>query len=136
MSPPPTPSRPQTRVVTGFEVGTSTSHTPVSPLGTPGQCVYRHCPRSPDVPGYLSPVWVFGQFSGTGLELLREDATWLSRLLSGLPPGEVVGLLDGYALAWLEGMDAEPTPHRKQNKGRRAANTWLRRLFVASYRHP
>ncbi|MCG5509627.1 hypothetical protein [Ectothiorhodospira lacustris] len=34
-------------------------------------------------------------------------------------------LLDGYRRAWLDAADREPVPHRKDNVGRRAANTWL-----------
>lgn len=117
-----------------FEVGTPPCPQPLSPLGTLWTPLFGGGPQSPGVPGEVSPGWVFDQFKGTGLELLREDASWLSRLLSGLPAGDVAGLLDGYALAWVEGMDAEQTPHRKQNAGRRAANTWLRRLFVSAYR--
>jgi hypothetical protein len=34
--------------------------------------------------------------------------------------------LNSYRSIWLEAMDGEPLEHRKQNKGRHAANTWLR----------
>lgn len=33
-----------------------------------------------------------------------------------------------YARVWTEAADAEPLPHRKDNKARYAANTWLRLL--------
>jgi hypothetical protein len=66
-------------------------------------------------------------FSAQGVELLREDLAFLLWLL---PKGTASRnkVIREYILIWLEVVDSEPLSHKKANRGRFAANTWLREL--------
>ncbi|XKF14946.1 hypothetical protein LL947_10720 [Halomonas sp. BLK-85] len=57
--------------------------------------------------------------------LTREDELYLLRCLSSLATGDAMQAARRYVSAWHQAADAEPTPHRKDNAGRRAANRSL-----------
>ena len=58
--------------------------------------------------------------------LTREDELYLLRCLSHLLAGDAMQAARRYVAAWHQAADAEPTPHRQDNAGRRAANQSLR----------
>ena len=60
------------------------------------------------------------------LPLLPDDKKWLRHILTDGEPQIVRALLLRYADIFLQCSDAEPVKHRKDNAGRRAANTWIR----------
>ena len=62
-------------------------------------------------------------FTDQGVHVLPEDLTFIHRCL---PIKNRDAVIDQYVVVWLEAMNGEPTAHRKNNVGRRAANTWLR----------
>lgn len=55
------------------------------------------------------------------------DASWLTRQLVRLPSHLRKTATTGYEKAWSEAWHAEPTPHKRENKARFAANTRLRK---------
>lgn len=60
---------------------------------------------------------------------LPDDMEFLQKQLSMKPPEVVRKLLDEYTNVWLEQMAREDLPvHQRCNKGRHAANTWLRTM--------
>ena len=61
-----------------------------------------------------------------GLEIVPEDARLIRQRLGCRM--DWPGRLDDYRLVWLEAMDGQ-LPHQKQNRGRFAANTWLREVM-------
>ncbi len=64
-------------------------------------------------------------FKERGLEVLPEDHGFLLRYL---PAGRerCNAIVQEYERVWLEAMTKEAGGHRKQNRGRLVANTWLR----------
>ena len=58
-------------------------------------------------------------------EPLPEDMNFLLELLP-IKAGPRRELVEGYRERWLQVMATEPLAHKKQNRGRVAANTWLR----------
>jgi hypothetical protein len=61
-----------------------------------------------------------------GLDLLRDDITFLRSRMSSVPIKEQrTVILRRYVQEWCEGMDNESVSFKKQNKGRFKANTWL-----------
>lgn len=60
-----------------------------------------------------------------GLELLPQDHRWLRSLLQALPITRQRDLLTEYRQRWLKAYEAEAIDHKKANKGRFAANTWI-----------
>jgi hypothetical protein len=64
------------------------------------------------------------------LPLLREDAAFMRRCLMAMQlygTATADELCEGYAHYWLDAAEREPVPHKKDNRGRHAANSWLRR---------
>ena len=61
----------------------------------------------------------------SGLELIKEDRLFIRRLLGSKMFWRVS--LGEYKAIWLAAMDAVTQPHKQQNAGRRAANSWLRK---------
>lgn len=61
-----------------------------------------------------------------GLPLLREDLEHIERRTRGRRDHD--SLLVEYARRWKQAADAEPVEIRKANKGRFAANSWLREV--------
>lgn len=57
--------------------------------------------------------------------LLPDDKAFLLKLLPVNSDQRQVAI-EGYKSAWLTGMQSETAEHKKQNKGRHRANTWLR----------
>ena len=64
-------------------------------------------------------------FSAMGVNLLADDLAFIRRHLP-MTTAEHNTTVRGYVRRWHEAMDAEPQKHKKDNAGRRAANTWLR----------
>jgi hypothetical protein len=60
-----------------------------------------------------------------GLALLPDDHRWLGSLLQALPITRQRELLTEYRKHWLEAYHKEVTGHKKSNRGRFAANTWI-----------
>ncbi|MCG5495247.1 hypothetical protein [Ectothiorhodospira variabilis] len=58
-----------------------------------------------------------------GLGLLPEDWTFVQACTQGRPDRD--RLLTEYAARWREASAAEPVPHKRDNRGRKAANSWL-----------
>tara|TARA_R110000772_G_scaffold127818_4_gene235210 strand:- start:39099 stop:39536 length:438 start_codon:yes stop_codon:yes gene_type:complete len=69
-----------------------------------------------------------GQFSSQGVYLLADD---LAYLRWHLPTGTSArnAAVREYVRRWHEAMEGEPVEYRKDNAGRRAANTWLRSQY-------
>lgn len=55
----------------------------------------------------------------------REDHSFLERQLLRVEPRKKAGIRAEYKRHFLAGYDAEPVEHRKENAGRRRANSWL-----------
>jgi hypothetical protein len=64
-------------------------------------------------------------FRKDGLELIPDDLAFLRQRLP-FDPGKRDAILAQYREVWHEAIAAEPASHRTQNRGRFAANTWLR----------
>jgi hypothetical protein len=64
-------------------------------------------------------------FNNDGLELTHDDLIFLRHHLP-FDPSHRDAALARYREIWHEAMTEEPAGHRKQNKGRFVANTWLR----------
>ncbi|AHK80058.1 hypothetical protein M911_13855 [Ectothiorhodospira haloalkaliphila] len=58
------------------------------------------------------------------LPMLHGDWTFVLARVQGR--SDRAELLKEYANRWLEASAAEPIPHKRDNRGRRAANIWLR----------
>jgi hypothetical protein len=67
-------------------------------------------------------------FSGQGAALLAEDLAFLRWYL----PTEAVkrnAYIAQYLNIWRDAAEREPVSHRKENSGRRKANSWLRTVI-------
>jgi hypothetical protein len=60
-----------------------------------------------------------------GLALLPDDHRWLRSLLQALPVTRQRELLTEYRQHWLKAYEKETINHKKSNRGRFAANTWI-----------
>ncbi len=65
---------------------------------------------------------------------VQEDGKWIQEQLNGLPASMRHKVATQYAEVYQAAFDAEPTPYRQQNAGRREANTRLR-LYVQRYQN-
>ena len=63
-----------------------------------------------------------------GIELLRDDVKFIKHQLLQIPQQLHRSTLEQYAITWLDAMAQCDIVYRKQNLGRRAANTYLREL--------
>lgn len=63
------------------------------------------------------------------LPLLREDKTFLEGILKYQPRLIVSAALEDYEKTWRKASQEEPTAHKKNNAGRRAANIFLREVI-------
>lgn len=61
-----------------------------------------------------------------GCELLPDDKRWIKNLCNDTPLYKLKFFLDQYTTHWLIAMKDELKPHKQQNVGRFAANTFLR----------
>lgn len=68
----------------------------------------------------------FKHFESKKLDLLNDDKKWLEKLLTNVPAEKLSFLLNEYEHKWHEGVRNEVDEHKKQNKGRYAANSWIR----------
>lgn len=64
-------------------------------------------------------------FASLGIHLLADDLAFLRWQLPRTTPARNAAASE-YVRRWHEAMDGEPVQYRKDNAGRRAANTWLR----------
>ena len=64
------------------------------------------------------------------IDLLDEDAAYVNRWVSIIPPDEVKAVLSAYLLEWRKGMGDELCALKKQGNGRRAANIWLQKECI------
>jgi hypothetical protein len=60
------------------------------------------------------------------LPLLPEDIRYIDGTLAYRPPESTHQLLTRYLEVWIQAAATEPREQRKENSGRRAANTWIR----------
>ena len=67
-------------------------------------------------------------------EPTRDDIDFLIKWLPKHSPRARDALLADYRGIWIEAMKRERVVHKKQNKGRFAANNWLRNARVNDYR--
>lgn len=67
-----------------------------------------------------------------GLNLLWEDKRFIEKCLAGQSEWLTREALKDYKLVWLEAANKEPAEHKKDNAGRRAANTFLREIICPS----
>lgn len=65
------------------------------------------------------------EFSSQGVFLLADDLAYLRWHLPREPAARNAAVTE-YVRLWHEAMNREPVEYRKDNAGRRAANTWLR----------
>lgn len=61
-----------------------------------------------------------------GLELLPDDRRWIEGLLIFKTEAQRLALLQEYRQQWEQAYELEKKEHAKTNRGRFAANTWLR----------
>ena len=57
---------------------------------------------------------------------LRDDRTFVRQMLLGAYGKDRLTLVDLYFNEWRKGVESEPIEVKKENAGRRRANTWLR----------
>ncbi|WP_051863054.1 hypothetical protein [Xenorhabdus bovienii] len=62
------------------------------------------------------------------------DAEWIQKILAAMNSTTREYARDKYAYVYKLRRDEDPVPHRKDNTGARAANTWLRLFFKKNYR--
>ena len=67
-----------------------------------------------------------------GLPLLPDDRRWLDRILAPISPTRRLELLNEYRAVWLTAQGREPNELRRENAGRRAANSWIRETLEAN----
>lgn len=60
-----------------------------------------------------------------GLPLTLDDVDFIRRCLARIPRQRHREVLGGYRRRWREAFNAEGADHRRENAGRRAANTYL-----------
>jgi hypothetical protein len=60
-----------------------------------------------------------------GCKLLRDDITWLQRVLKPIPKTQRRTTMLRYIEVWQEHYEKEIVQYKKDNAGRRAANLWL-----------
>ncbi len=70
-------------------------------------------------------VQAIENLKGEGLEIIRDDDRFIRDCIAHRMNWRA--LLDSYREKWLSGMEGHK-PHQAQNKGRFAANTWLREV--------
>ncbi|WP_152479990.1 hypothetical protein [Halomonas sp. THAF12] len=87
------------------------------------ETLVRQAIPSSEAPGNLSNAlsWIDAR-----CELARDDKSFLGRHLAPLAQAEMTETAEQYVATWQAVAEAEPTPHRKDNAGRRAANRSLR----------
>ncbi|EHQ51515.1 hypothetical protein ECTPHS_02416 [Ectothiorhodospira sp. PHS-1] len=64
-----------------------------------------------------------------GLPLTAEDVAFIQRCLAKIPRQRHREVLGGYRRRWREAFKAEGADHRRENAGRRTANTYLVRCL-------
>ncbi len=62
------------------------------------------------------------------------DAEWIQKILAAMKSTPREYARDKYAYVYKLRRDEDPVPHRRDNTGARAANTWLRLFFKKNYR--
>jgi hypothetical protein len=59
---------------------------------------------------------------------LRDDRNYVRNQLKGIPGNKRLVVINQYFDEWQKGMDEQPDENKKENAGRKRANTWLRTL--------
>lgn len=67
----------------------------------------------------------FSNATGLNIDLLPDDKRWLRAVCFGINRSTLAGYLSEYIDRWHNAMKGETATYRKQNAGRKAANTWL-----------
>lgn len=91
--------------------------------------VTARLPANPQNPQQVQPEKIQAPVMANpleGLALLPDDHRWLDSLLKALPITRQRELLTEYRKHWLAAYHKETTGHKKSNRGRFAANTWIR----------
>lgn len=60
-----------------------------------------------------------------GLHLLKDDINYIRKEVKPLPKDLRKATMLAYIECWLKAMAQEPVEHKRQSKGRYAANSWL-----------
>ncbi|GAB3285875.1 hypothetical protein [Parahaliea aestuarii] len=109
---PQSPEESETRTITGVQAKSANPHNPQTLPGVTEQAL---------------PV-TREHFNSQGVYLLADD---LAYLRWHLPTGTSArnAAVREYVRRWHEAMEGEPVEYRKDNAGRRAANTWLRSQY-------
>lgn len=78
----------------------------------------------------MTLLWLYDSFKiyceRNGIILLSEDMRYIARYLSYIPADRHKIVMKQYYEEWKAGMELAAMPHRRQNNGRRLANTYLR----------
>lgn len=83
---------------------------------------------------YKTKPKTFINYAATkGLVLLPDDRAWLRNQLKNVPKQKIKPILVEFVEIWVNTMAQCDNAVKRQNEGRRAANTWLReRICKAS----
>lgn len=71
-------------------------------------------------------------FAGLGVHLLADDLAFLRWHLPRATAASNAAVRE-YLRRWYDAMDGEPIEYRKDNAGRRSANSWLRQKFLTEW---
>lgn len=85
---------------------------------------YPHLQRGGSDTGEPPLLKALDELQQSGIELVHDDRTFIREKIGHRMDWR--NRLDGYRSVWLDAMSKEAVPHRQQNVGRRAGNTWLR----------
>ena len=63
-----------------------------------------------------------------GLPLLRDDCQYVAKAIARAHKKDAITFLEHYRRQWEQASQAEPNEIKRDNAGRRQANTWLREM--------
>lgn len=72
----------------------------------------------------------FSNAAGLNIDLLPDDISWLRAVCFGINRPTLACYLSEYIDLWHNAMKEETATYRKQNAGRKAANTWLHKTLT------
>lgn len=72
----------------------------------------------------------FSNAVGLNIDLLPDDKRWLRAVCFGINRPTLACYLSEYIDRWHNAMNGETVTYRKQNAGRKAANTWLHKTLT------
>ena len=60
-----------------------------------------------------------------GIELMPDDLKFIKHVFDYIPKSKHKNILTTYAALWVQAMNETPICYKKQNAGRRAANSYI-----------